>query len=68
MLDLENVNAYYTDTDVVLTVWDWLERHGVTTGDREKGGDLGRMAALDAGYDVRSSGMTLDQWRAKQGH
>ena len=26
------LNAYYTDTDVVLTVWDWLERHGVTEG------------------------------------
>jgi acetyl-CoA C-acetyltransferase len=25
-------------------------------------GDLGRMAALDAGYDVRSSGMTLDRF------
>jgi acetyl-CoA C-acetyltransferase len=27
-----------------------------------QGGDLGRMAALDAGYDVRSSGMTLDRY------
>lgn len=27
-----------------------------------QGGDLGRMAALDAGYDVRSSGMTLDRF------
>ena len=26
------LNAYYTDTDVVLAVWDWLERHGVTDG------------------------------------
>ena len=26
------LNAYYTDTDVVLAVWDWLERHGVTHG------------------------------------
>jgi acetyl-CoA C-acetyltransferase len=25
-------------------------------------GDLGRMSALDAGYDVRSSGMTLDRF------
>jgi acetyl-CoA C-acetyltransferase len=28
----------------------------------QQGGDLGRMAALDAGYDVRSSGVTLDRY------
>jgi acetyl-CoA C-acetyltransferase len=28
----------------------------------KQGGDLGRMAALDAGYDVRASGMTLDRF------
>ena len=28
----------------------------------EQGGDLGRMAALDAGYDVRASGVTLDRF------
>ena len=28
----------------------------------KQGGDLGRMAALDAGYDVTSSGMTLDRF------
>jgi acetyl-CoA C-acetyltransferase len=27
-----------------------------------QGGDLGRMAALDAGYSIRSSGMTLDRF------
>ena len=27
-----------------------------------QGGDLGRMSALDAGYDIRSSGMTLDRF------
>ena len=27
-----------------------------------QGGDLGRMAALDAGYDVKSSAMTLDRF------
>ena len=27
-----------------------------------QGGDLGRMAALDAGYDYKSSGMTLDRY------
>src|SRR5258708_4246408 len=28
----------------------------------KQGGDLGRMSALDAGYDVRSSGVTLDRF------
>jgi len=28
----------------------------------KQGGDLGRMAALDAGYDVKASGMTLDRF------
>lgn len=28
----------------------------------KQGGDLGRMAALDAGYDIRSSGVTLDRF------
>ena len=28
----------------------------------QQGGDLGRMAALDAGYDVKSSAMTLDRF------
>jgi acetyl-CoA C-acetyltransferase len=28
----------------------------------QQGGDLARMAALEAGYDVRSSGMTLDRF------
>ena len=27
-----------------------------------QGGDLGRMAALDAGYDIRSSGVTIDRF------
>ena len=27
----------------------------------KQAGDLGRMAALDAGYDIRSSGVTLDR-------
>src|ERR1044072_3202148 len=27
-----------------------------------QGGDLGRMAALDAGYSVKSSGVTLDRF------
>lgn len=28
----------------------------------KQGADLGRMAALDAGYDIKSSGMTLDRF------
>ncbi|MCH3118865.1 steroid 3-ketoacyl-CoA thiolase, partial [Listeria monocytogenes] len=27
-----------------------------------QGGDLGRMSALDAGYDVRASGITIDRF------
>jgi acetyl-CoA C-acetyltransferase len=50
------------------------ERNGIDTAEVDdviwgtsaqvgpQGGDLGRMAALDAGYDVRSSGMTLDRY------
>ncbi len=50
------------------------ERNGLDTADvddiiwgtsaqvSEQGGDLGRMAALDAGYDVRASGVTLDRF------
>ena len=28
----------------------------------KQGGDLGRMAALDAGYDTKASGVTLDRF------
>ncbi|KEQ53408.1 acetyl-CoA C-acetyltransferase [Sphingobium chlorophenolicum] len=50
------------------------ERNGIATADvgdviwststqkGEQGGDLGRMAALDAGFDTRVSGMTLDRF------
>ncbi len=34
----------------------------VSTQDGLQGGDMGRMAALDAGYDITSSGMTLDRF------
>jgi acetyl-CoA C-acetyltransferase len=34
----------------------------VSTQDGMQAGDLGRMAALDAGYDVTSSGTTLDRF------
>ncbi|MGB7373010.1 acetyl-CoA C-acetyltransferase [Pontixanthobacter sp.] len=33
-----------------------------STQDGKQAGDLGRMAALDAGYDIRSSGTTLDRF------
>jgi len=51
-----------------------VERNGFDTADvddvvwgtsaqvGEQGGDLGRMAALDAGYDVTASGATLDRF------
>ena len=50
------------------------ERNGIDTADVDdiiwstsaqrglQGGDLGRMAALDAGYDVKASGTTLDRF------
>lgn len=34
----------------------------VSTQDGKQAGDLGRMAALDAGYDITSSGTTLDRF------
>ncbi len=37
-------------------VWGTSVQRGI------QGGDLGRMAALDAGYDVRSSAVTLDRF------
>ena len=35
---------------------------GTSTQRGTQGGDLGRMAALQAGYDIRSSGVTLDRF------
>lgn len=35
---------------------------GTSSQRGQQSGDLGRMAALDAGYDVRSSGVTLDRY------
>lgn len=35
---------------------------GTSTQRGKQGGDLGRMAALDAGYDTKASGMTLDRF------
>ena len=50
------------------------ERNGIETADVddvvwgtssqvcEQSGDLGRMSALDAGYDIKASGVTLDRF------
>ena len=35
---------------------------GTSTQRGKQGGDLGRMAALDAGYNTKASGMTLDRF------
>src|SRR5712664_397553 len=42
--------------DVDDVVWGTNAQRGETSN------DLGRMSALDAGYDVRSSGVTLDRF------
>lgn len=47
-----NVNTAEVD-DII---WGTSQQKG------KQGGDLGRMAALDAGYDVRSSAVTLDRF------
>src|SRR5690606_19330197 len=35
---------------------------GTSTQIGKQGGDLGRMSALDAGYDIKASGVTLDRF------
>ena len=35
---------------------------GTSAQKGRQGGDMGRMAALDAGYDIRASGVTLDRF------
>lgn len=42
--------------DVDDIIWSTSSQRG------KQGGDLGRMAALDAGYDVKASGTTLDRF------
>ena len=42
--------------DVADVIWGTSAQVGAQSG------DLGRMAALDAGYDIRSSGVTLDRF------
>ncbi len=46
----------FNSADVDDVVW------GTSSQVCEQSGDLGRMAALDAGYDIRASGATLDRF------
>jgi acetyl-CoA C-acetyltransferase len=48
-------NALNT-ADVDDVIWSTSAQKG------KQGGDMGRMAALDAGYDIRASGVTLDRF------
>jgi len=48
-------NGFET-ADVDDIIWSTATQKG------KQGGDLGRMAALDAGYDVKASGTTLDRF------
>jgi len=50
----ERNNLNTADVDDV--IWSTSSQRG------KQGGDLGRMAALDAGFDVKASGMTLDRF------
>jgi acetyl-CoA C-acetyltransferase len=50
----ERNNINTTEVDDI--IWSTSTQKG------KQGGDLGRMAALDAGYDVKASGMTLDRF------
>src|SRR3954451_1510985 len=52
---LADRNGYDT-ADVDDVIW------GTSAQVSEQGGDLGRMAALDAGYDTVASGVTLDRF------
>jgi acetyl-CoA C-acetyltransferase len=52
---LKDRNNFNT-SDVDDVIWSTSTQKG------KQGGDLGRMAALDAGYDVRASGVTLDRF------
>ncbi len=46
----------FDTADVDDVVW------GTSSQVSEQSGDLGRMAALDAGYDIKASGVTLDRF------
>src|ERR1700761_1714183 len=48
-------NAMNT-ADIDDVIWSTSAQKG------KQGGDMGRMAALDAAYDIRASGVTLDRF------
>ncbi|TAL28412.1 acetyl-CoA C-acetyltransferase [Phenylobacterium sp.] len=50
--DRNNLNT----ADVDDVIWGTSSQRG------KQGGDMGRMAALDAGYDIKASGVTLDRY------
>ncbi|WP_337187155.1 acetyl-CoA C-acetyltransferase [Phenylobacterium sp.] len=50
----ERNNLNTADVDDV--IWGTSSQRG------KQGGDMGRMAALDAGYDIKASGVTLDRY------
>ncbi len=50
--DRNNLNT----ADVDDIIWGTSSQMG------QQGGDMGRMAALDAGYDIKASGVTLDRF------
>ncbi len=52
---LQERNGFDT-ADVDDVIW------GTSAQKGQQGGDMGRMAALDAGYDIRASGVTLDRF------
>ncbi len=52
---LQERNGFDT-SDVDDVIW------GTSSQVCEQGGDIGRMSALDAGYDVKASGVTLDRF------
>ena len=52
---LQERNGFDT-ADVDDVIWGTSAQKGM------QGGDMGRMAALDAGFDVRASGVTLDRF------
>jgi acetyl-CoA C-acetyltransferase len=52
MAERNNLNTAEVD-DVI---WGTSSQRG------KQGGDMGRMAALDAGFDIKASGMTLDRF------
>jgi acetyl-CoA C-acetyltransferase len=52
---LQERNGFHT-ADVDDVIWGTSAQKGT------QGGDMGRMAALDAGFDIRASGVTLDRF------